>query len=74
MAVGRLMYLIHLPVSRVVQEFVIGPEGFPLVLGAAWPAQIAYYGLATVPTFGLAWLSWHGFEAPLLKLKARFPY
>ncbi len=68
------MYLIHLPVSRVLQEFVLGSEEFPVVFGATWPAQIGYYGLATIPTFGLAWLSWHGFEAPLLKLKSRFPY
>jgi peptidoglycan/LPS O-acetylase OafA/YrhL len=68
------MYLIHLPVSRVIQEFVISREGFPVVFGALWPAQLGYYLLATAPTFALAWLSWRAFEAPILKLKARFPY
>jgi peptidoglycan/LPS O-acetylase OafA/YrhL len=68
------MYLIHLPVSRVVQELVMGADEFPVVLGAMWPAQLAFYALATAPTFGLAWVSWHGFEAPILRLKSRFPY
>lgn len=68
------MYLIHLPVSRIVQEFVLSPDRFPTVFGAVWPAQLGFYVLATAPTFGVAWLSWHGFEAPILRLKARFPY
>jgi peptidoglycan/LPS O-acetylase OafA/YrhL len=68
------MYLIHLPVSRVVQEFVLGPAQFPQVFGAFWPAQLGFYLLASVPTFALAWLSWHGFEAPILRLKRFFPY
>jgi peptidoglycan/LPS O-acetylase OafA/YrhL len=68
------MYLIHLPVSRIVQEFVLGPEQFPVILGALWPAQVGFYVLATAPTFGIAWLSWRYFEGPILRLKARFPY
>jgi peptidoglycan/LPS O-acetylase OafA/YrhL len=68
------MYLIHLPISRLVQEFVLGPDQFPQILGAVWPAQLGFYVLATVPTFALAWLSWHFFEAPILRLKSRFPY
>jgi peptidoglycan/LPS O-acetylase OafA/YrhL len=35
---------------------------------------VAFYVLATIPTFALAWLSWHAFEAPILRLKSRFPY
>jgi peptidoglycan/LPS O-acetylase OafA/YrhL len=68
------IYLIHLPVSRAVQEFVLGPEEFPQILGAVWPAQVGFYALATAPTFALAWLSWHFFEEPILRLKAWFPY
>ena len=68
------MYLLHLPVSRIVQEFVMGPDEFPSLFGAVWPAQLGFYALATVPTFALAWLSWHTFEAPILRLKAKFPY
>jgi peptidoglycan/LPS O-acetylase OafA/YrhL len=68
------MYLVHLPVSRVMQHYVLAPSDFPIVFGAAWPGQTVFYVLATVPTFGVAWLTWHLFEARILKLKARFPY
>jgi peptidoglycan/LPS O-acetylase OafA/YrhL len=33
-----------------------------------------FYLLASAPTFALAWLSWRLFEAPILRLKSRFPY
>jgi peptidoglycan/LPS O-acetylase OafA/YrhL len=68
------MYLVHLPVSRVTQEFVLAPAEFPVVMGAMWPAQLAYYVLATIPTFAIGWVSWRIFEAPILRLKRRFPY
>jgi len=68
------IYLLHLPMSRVVQEFAISRTEFPVLLGALWPAQLGFYMLATAPTFALAWLSWRLFEAPILRLKARFPY
>ena len=68
------MYLIHLPISRVVQEFVLGPGEFPALFGAVWPAQLGFYVLAGAPTFALAWLSWRWFEAPILRLKSKFPY
>jgi peptidoglycan/LPS O-acetylase OafA/YrhL len=68
------MYLVHLPVSRILQEYGIAARDFPTVLGAAWPAQIAYYFIASVLTFAIGWLSWRVFEAPILRLKARFPY
>jgi peptidoglycan/LPS O-acetylase OafA/YrhL len=68
------IYLIHLPVSRVVRAFVIDADHFPQVMGALWPAQLMFYLLASAPTFALAWLSWRLFEAPILRLKSRFPY
>jgi peptidoglycan/LPS O-acetylase OafA/YrhL len=68
------MYLIHLPVSRTVQAFILSRDEFPVVMESLWPAQLGFYALATAPTFGLAWLSWRVFESPILKLKARFPY
>lgn len=68
------MYLIHLPVSRVMQEYVVAPADFPVVMGAMWPAQVGYWVLATIPTFAIGWLSWRLFEAPILRLKSRFPY
>jgi peptidoglycan/LPS O-acetylase OafA/YrhL len=68
------MYLIHLPISRLLQEFVISAEDFPALLGAVWPAQVGYYVVASGLTFAVAWVSWRTFEAPILRLKARFPY
>ena len=66
------MYLIHPPVMRAVREYVLNPQEYEVI--APWNAQLLFYGLATVPTFALAWLSWRLFEAPILRLKARFPY
>jgi peptidoglycan/LPS O-acetylase OafA/YrhL len=68
------MYLVHLPVSRILQAHVMAADQFPAVLGAVWPAQLAYYVVASALTFAIGWASWRWFEAPILKLKARFPY
>jgi peptidoglycan/LPS O-acetylase OafA/YrhL len=66
------MYLIHPPVMRAVREWVLDPLEYETI--APWTAQLLYYGLAAAPTLVLAWLSWQVFEAPILGLKARFPY
>jgi peptidoglycan/LPS O-acetylase OafA/YrhL len=68
------LYLIHLPVMRVVHAYVLNPEEYQALGLGPWTAQVLFYGAATAPAFGLAWLSWRLFEAPILKLKARFPY
>jgi len=66
------LYLIHLPVMRAVREYVFNPEETLAI--APWIGQVLFYGAATAPAFALAWLSWRWFEAPILRLKARFPY
>jgi peptidoglycan/LPS O-acetylase OafA/YrhL len=66
------LYLIHLPVMRAVREYVFDPLEYETI--APWSAQLLFYGGAAVPSFALAWLSWRFFEAPILRLKARFPY
>jgi peptidoglycan/LPS O-acetylase OafA/YrhL len=68
------LYLIHLPVMRTVRAFVLAPADFPTLAGSPWLGQLLFYALATLPAFALAWLSWRVFEAPILKLKSRFPY
>ena len=68
------MYLIHPPVMRAVREYVFNPEQYFTPGIASWNAQVLFYGAATAPAFALAWLSWRLFEAPILRLKARFPY
>ena len=67
------LYLIHLPVMRVVRAFVLAPADFA-TFGPAWAGQLVFYAAATGPAFALAWTSWRVFEAPILRLKARFPY
>jgi peptidoglycan/LPS O-acetylase OafA/YrhL len=66
------LYLIHLPVMRAVREYVFDPLEYESI--APWSAQVLFYGAATAPAFALAWLSWRLFEAPILRLKARFQY
>ncbi len=67
------LYLIHLPVRRVVQTFVFSPDQFALFT-TPWLGQLVFYAAATVPAFVLAWTSWRLFEGPILRLKRRFPY
>jgi peptidoglycan/LPS O-acetylase OafA/YrhL len=66
------LYLIHLPVMRAVRAYVFNPEETLAI--APWIGQVLFYGAATAPAFALAWLSWRFFEAPILRLKERFPY
>ena len=68
------LYLIHAPVMRAVREYVFDPGEYERLGIAPWNAQLLFYGAATAPAFALAWLSWRLFEAPILRLKARFPY
>ena len=68
------LYLIHPPVMRAVREYVFNPQEYETLGIAPWIAQVLFYGAATAPAFALAWLSWRLFEAPILRLKARFPY
>jgi peptidoglycan/LPS O-acetylase OafA/YrhL len=67
------LYLIHLPVLRVVRAYVFNPLEVHL-LGSVWLSQLAFYVLATLPALALAWVSWRVFEHPILRLKKRFPY
>lgn len=68
------LYLIHAPVMRAVREYVFDPLEYERFGMGPWIAQVVYYAAATAPSFALAWLSWQLFEAPILRLKAWFPY
>lgn len=68
------LYLIHLPVMRAVREYVFDPGDYEMLAIAPWIGQVLFYPVAAAPAFALAWLSWRWFEAPILRLKARFPY
>jgi peptidoglycan/LPS O-acetylase OafA/YrhL len=67
------LYLIHLPVMRLVRTYVLPPERFD-AFGSVVGGQFAFYLLTAGPAFGLAWLSWRYVEAPILRLKRFFPY
>jgi len=68
------LYLIHLPVMRMVREYVFEPQDYNHLVFSPWITQIIFYVVAIAPAFLLARLSWTVFEAPILRLKARFPY
>lgn len=68
------LYLFHLPVMRGIREWVFDPADYAMLAGWPWVGQLLFYAVATAPAFALSWLSWRAFEAPILKLKAKFPY
>ena len=68
------LYLIHAPVMRAVRAYVFDPLSYEVLGISPWIAQLLYYALASAASFALAWLSWRLIEAPILALKARFPY
>lgn len=68
------LYLIHLPVMRVIREYVFEPMDYAWLVAAPWLGQVLFYVIAIAPAFLLARLSWTMFEAPILKLKERFQY
>ena len=43
-------------------------------VGSGWAGTLLYTVAATAVSLGLAWLSWHLFEARILALKKYFPY
>lgn len=68
------LYLFHLPVMRLVREYVFDPVDYPALAITPWIGQILFYVAATAPALALSWLSWKAFEAPILRLKEKFPY
>lgn len=68
------LYLTHLPVMRLMRAYVFDPFDYEALAIAPWIGQVLFYLVATIPSFALAWVSWRVFEAPILRLKAKFPY
>ena len=56
------LYLIHLPVMRVMREVVLPPEQFT-ALASPLIGPLLFFVVATVPTFAIAWLSWHLYQS-----------
>jgi len=68
------LYLIHLPIMRLVREYVFEPTEHAWLAALPWLGQVMFYVIAIAPAFLLARLSWAMFEAPILRLKEKFPY
>ena len=73
------LYLFHIPLRALVRDRIFGPEGtparwhFPLVQGSELPAQILFT-VVTIPlVLAAAWVSYHLWEKPFLRLKRFFP-
>jgi peptidoglycan/LPS O-acetylase OafA/YrhL len=67
------IYLLHRPVIQIVERTGFAPALFPIVIGSTLPAQIAFTLVVVSGSLLVAALSWHLFEARLLRLKRNFP-
>lgn len=67
------IYLCHMPIHRIMREYVYKPENFLMIGGSKMPGQIIFYVLCTVPTIAIALLSWNLIEKHFLSLKKYFP-
>lgn len=66
------LYLTHLIVMRAMREYVFDPQDYAMLAASPWLGQGLFYASVMAPSLALAWLSWRLFEAPILRLKARF--
>jgi peptidoglycan/LPS O-acetylase OafA/YrhL len=64
------IYVYHLLVLTVCQRW-LGPTLFPL-LGWSDVNPLAVFTISLIATYGIAYLSWHLYEKPILSLKTRF--
>lgn len=67
------IYLCHMPIHRIMREYVYRPADFWMIAGSKMPGQIIFYVLCAVPSIVIALLSWHLIEKHFLKLKKHFP-
>jgi peptidoglycan/LPS O-acetylase OafA/YrhL len=67
------LYVFHHPVILLMQANILGESGLPVYFGSQLPSLALYLIAATGITVSLALVSWHGYEAHFLKLKALFP-
>jgi len=67
------MYLVHVPLLRVVSKLAVPPEWPP---SQEWPLLwvLGYTAVLSLLTLGAALVSWQLIEKPFLALKRRFPY
>lgn len=79
-SIGRYsyaMYLLHIPVRQGLTQLLpmlARADRVPRVLGTQWIAQVLFYSVAGLTTYGLARLSWVLVESRFLAMKSRRPY
>jgi peptidoglycan/LPS O-acetylase OafA/YrhL len=73
-SVGRYsyaIYLFHQIVGQIIGQ-VLQRLALPAVFGSFIPATLVMMLAAVSISFGLAWVSWHAFEGPIVALKRYF--
>jgi peptidoglycan/LPS O-acetylase OafA/YrhL len=68
------LYLFHWPAATLLQRYAAIASHVPTVSGSTLLGELAFVAAAFALSMSLAWLSWHLWEQPFLRLKSRFPY
>jgi peptidoglycan/LPS O-acetylase OafA/YrhL len=68
------LYVFHHPLVFLMDRYVLSVTDLPRVLGSQLPALFLSIGLTGGASLALAGLSWHLYEAPILRLKRFFAY
>lgn len=68
------MYLLHVPVSVLVERAGITPKVIAPVMGSMLPGQLAFTITVTAASIVVGAASWHLFESRVLSLKRHFAY
>jgi peptidoglycan/LPS O-acetylase OafA/YrhL len=65
------MYLTHLPLRAILRDAIMRPSSFANWPGGTLVGQLVFYVMGGVLVYVVAWISFHGFERPLLRLKPK---
>jgi peptidoglycan/LPS O-acetylase OafA/YrhL len=72
-AYSYALYLFHNPIQAAIRDRVVSAPALARMGLGTLGGQAAFSVLATLPALACAWLSWHLFEGPILRLKRFFP-
>jgi peptidoglycan/LPS O-acetylase OafA/YrhL len=67
------LYLFHNPIQVAMRETPLSPPRLAAAGLGTLGGQAAFCVLASAAALACAWLSWHLFEEPILRLKRFFP-
>jgi peptidoglycan/LPS O-acetylase OafA/YrhL len=66
------MYVIHIPLARVVKYEIHDAGGLPRWLGSSLPAQLLLTTCGVLACFAISWISYNVYEKRFLALRERF--